>query len=361
MSTDCYEHDDMETLEELMCWTLGQLAQPFDPPKLIRTILTDIRNQTNSLRADLLIYQSDMNILFFSETVENESGIPGMGSINIADTKNSAPVKALSGGHTIVVDDVTDSGVQAQAPGAITILSVPLIYNKSVHGVFNLEHGESNAYDAKTVMLIEAAAGIISTLLEHSYLTEQLFRLNQRLIDQMTQEMGGSDPGYRAHAERVASIAVAIAGKLDLEPETVNAVRESGYLHDIGKSGVKENILVKPGKLTEEEFSEVKKHPVLGRFLLKPLGFHPLVIEGVASHHERWDGEGYPRGLEGSKIPITGRILAVAEAYDVMTSDQPYREKMSHEDAIRDIQNNAGSQFDPDVVDAFLKVDPAGL
>jgi len=357
MPKDCIEPQDFESIEAIVCWGLGQLARPFDSPSLIKALLKAVREITGSERADLLLYQSDMNILFFSETETSSAVEAEHGKISIADSKNSAPVEALVGGHTVLVEDVRDSGLLSLSSGSVTLLSVPVIYGDRLHGVLNLEHAQRDAYDPDTVRWIEALSSLFAVFLEQSYLAEQVFRLNQRFIDQMTDSAAERDPGFRAHAERVSRIAVAIAEELSLESQLVGAVRDSGFLHDIGKSGVSQSILVKPGRLTDDEFKEVRRHPILGRFLLKPLGFQPAVIEGVASHHERWDGTGYPRGLSGEQIPIAGRILAVAEAYDVMTSDQPYREKMAAGEAIEDIRNQSGSQFDPVVVDTLLKLD----
>jgi putative nucleotidyltransferase with HDIG domain len=348
---------EVKKVQDIVCFTLGSFARPFDSVELVRKIVDDLRATTGSMRCDLLIYQSDMDILFFSETSSSDSGSEKHLKINIADSQKSAAVKALKSGYTVLVDDVRESGLQSLSPGAKTILAVPVIYSNCIHGVLNLEHNDTSAINTETAKWIEATCSILASLLEQNYKSERIFRLNQRLIDSLTGKLVESDPQYREHAERVSNLAVAIAKKLNLSRELVDAVKESGYLHDIGKAGVSQNILVKPGNLTTDEFQEVKRHPILGRLMLKPLGFQPEVIEGVVSHHERWDGAGYPRGLRGDQIPITGRILAVAEAFDVMTSEQPYREKLSREDALKDIQNQAGMQFDPSVVEALVKID----
>jgi len=361
MSNDFASIEESRNVEDLVCRILGRIARPFDSHQLIKSILCSLRNITSSTRADLLLYQSDMNILFFSETATDEEIDASNANISLADSKNSVPVQALAGGHTVLVDDVRESGMISFSAGARTLLSVPVFYGNRVHGVLNIEHPDVKSFDTPVVMWVEALSSIFAILLEVSYLNESLFRMNQKLIDLMTEQVSETDPGYRTHAERVSNIAVAIATELSLDPEEIHAVRDSGYLHDIGKSGVSRSILVKPGSLTSEEITEVRKHPILGRFLLKPLGFQPAVIEGVASHHERWDGNGYPRGLAGAAIPITGRILAVAEAFDVMTSDQPYRVKMATKEALADIRNHAGKQFDPGVVEALLKLEPGSL
>jgi len=356
MTIEHFLPEKIDTLQDLICWSLGQLARPFDPAGLIRAILCGLRNSTGSIRADLLMYQADMNVLFFAETSVQEAEKGGPTQLSLADTKNSAPIEALGGAHTVLVCDVRESIFPSFSAGARTLLAVPVIYGERMHGVLNMEHSLPDAYDEESVKLIEAISSILAVLLEQSYLSEQVFRLNQKLIDQMTETASEGDPQYRAHAERVGEIAGAIAKEMGLDPSLIRAVVDSGYLHDIGKSGISKSILVKPGKLSEDEMHEVRRHPILGRFLLKPLGFQPEIIEAVASHHERWDGTGYPRGLSGKQIPIAGRILAVAEAYDVMTSDQPYRPKMTKEEALKEIKSQMGKQFDPEVVEALLRL-----
>jgi putative nucleotidyltransferase with HDIG domain len=350
MSDPYCQREELKSIEEIICWGLSQLARPFDSPALIKALLEALQKVTGSGRTDLLLFQSDMNILFFADSASDAS------KLSLADTKNSVPVQALAGGHTVLVSDVTASNFVSLSSGTRTLLGIPVIFGERIHGVLSLEHASPSAFSDDSVRRMEALTGMFSILLEQSFLAEQIFRLNQRLIDQMTQSVSESDPGYKAHAERVSTVAGAIAEEMGLSPDTVRAIRDSGYLHDVGKSGVSQTILVKPGSLNSEEVAEVRRHPVLGRFLLKPLGFQPIVIEGVASHHERWDGAGYPRGLTGEQIPVAGRILAVAEAYDVMTSDQAYRERIPKEKAIEEIKSQKGRQFDPGVVDALLRL-----
>lgn len=347
--------DEVNTLPDLICWALSSIAHPFESQALTDGLLARLKEITGSSSIDLLLYHADMNILFFTNTKSGATA-GDKGKLSLADTRNSAPVKALIGNHTVLINDVRESDVHSLSQGSRTLLAVPLICGERIHGVINLEHPQPAAYEPAAVRWIEALSSVLSVLLEHSYLAEQVFRLNQRLIDQIAETASENDPQFRGHAERVSAIAAAIAEEMKLPQEVVNTVRDTGFLHDIGKSGVSKSILVKPGSLDDAEMNEMRRHPVLGRFLLKPLGFQPAVIEGVATHHEKWDGTGYPSGLSGEQIPIAGRILAVAEAYEVMTSDQPYRVKMKAEDALREIQSQAGRQFDPEVVNALLRL-----
>jgi HD-GYP domain-containing protein (c-di-GMP phosphodiesterase class II) len=145
-----------------------------------------------------------------------------------------------------------------------------------------------------------------------------------------------------------------LATKLGLSIEQIEIVRQSALMHDIGKLGCVLN-LNKPGKLTQDEYEQFKKHPGYGRDILEPIKFlHPL-IPGVHLHHERWDGRGYPLGLKGQDVPLMARIIAVADTYDAMTSDRAYRRSLPHEVAVTEIERCSTTQFDPEVSHAFCE------
>jgi HD-GYP domain-containing protein (c-di-GMP phosphodiesterase class II) len=142
---------------------------------------------------------------------------------------------------------------------------------------------------------------------------------------------------------------------LECTAEEIDSLKFGGYLHDIGKIGVRDTVLLKPSRLTEEEFVEIRLHPVIGDNIIKPLGSFPNERLIVRHHHERFDGKGYPDGLGGTDIPRTARILAVADTYDSMTSTRPYRQALSHATAIEELKRCSGTQFDPAIVEAFLQ------
>ncbi|MGH3016735.1 MAG: HD-GYP domain-containing protein, partial [Gaiellaceae bacterium] len=154
------------------------------------------------------------------------------------------------------------------------------------------------------------------------------------------------------HSYVVGELAARVARLLGLETEEVELVRLAGSLHDLGKLAVPEEILRKPGALTDAELLVLRRHPQIGFRMLRSLGVEP-VSQWVLHHHERWDGGGYPHGLGGEEIPLGSRILFVADAYDAMTSDRVYRPRVEHEDAIAELERCAGTQFDPEVVAVF--------
>jgi putative nucleotidyltransferase with HDIG domain len=150
--------------------------------------------------------------------------------------------------------------------------------------------------------------------------------------------------------------AVAIAREMGLDEHEMHTLRHTALLHDIGKIGISESILQKPGKLTDEEFRFIQCHPVLGAHILESIEFLREVRSQMKHHHEKFDGSGYPDGLAGSAIPLGARIISVADTYDAMTSTRPYRQGLAHEVALEELKRCSGTQFDPAVVDAFVRV-----
>ncbi len=164
------------------------------------------------------------------------------------------------------------------------------------------------------------------------------------------------DRRTKEHCDRMVEYAEKIARRVGLSEQEVDNVRRAAMLHDIGKLGISDAILLKPGKLTPTEYEEVKKHPVIGADIVSVAGFLRDIVPLILSHHEHWDGSGYPRGLRGEEIPLGGRILAVVDVFEALTSDRPYHKAMSKEEAIRILKDGMGSQFDEKIVKIFLEI-----
>jgi HD-GYP domain-containing protein (c-di-GMP phosphodiesterase class II) len=171
-----------------------------------------------------------------------------------------------------------------------------------------------------------------------------------QFIGSLAQALDARD-GYTAgHSNRVSDLSCAMAAAMNLSGEDIERIRIGALLHDIGKIGVADHVLQKPGRLTEEEFEQVKQHPVIGRRILEGVQGFAVYLPAVELHHENWNGTGYPRGQRGEETPVDARIIHVADAYDAITTDRSYRQGRSHETALRILRENAGTQFDPRVV-----------
>ncbi len=184
---------------------------------------------------------------------------------------------------------------------------------------------------------------------------EKLFFL--RLVESLAMSLDEKDHYTHGHARRVTNLSLQLAEQLTNVEIDMEMLRLSGLLHDIGKIGVPDHILLKVGRLTDEEFSIIKKHPEQGARILQPMAFdkrmHDIALI-IRHHHERFDGKGYPDGLAGDSIPLYSRIIAVADSYDAMTSDRPYRKGMDYRDALVEIEENGGLQFDPLLAEQFV-------
>jgi len=175
-----------------------------------------------------------------------------------------------------------------------------------------------------------------------------------RLLETLTRALDARDPDASAHATRVADLAELLARRLGWRETSLEPIRLGGALHDLGKLTVPQALLLKRSALTPAELARVREHPSAGARLLAPVALARPILPYVLFHHERWDGEGYPSGRSGEAIPIGARVLAVADAFDAMTSDRPYRSALPVEVAIDEVERCAGGQFDPVVARVFV-------
>lgn len=164
------------------------------------------------------------------------------------------------------------------------------------------------------------------------------------------------DPYTKGHSERVAKMALALAQELNLSDREIENIEYAALLHDIGKIGIADNILGKDSSLTNREFDKIKEHTVMGAKIIEPVDFLKNSYETIYHHHEKYDGKGYPDGLKSEDIPVLARIIAVADAYDAMCSDRPYRKKLNNDKILKELKDQSGKQFDPKVVKALISV-----
>jgi len=178
----------------------------------------------------------------------------------------------------------------------------------------------------------------------------------QKTFEKVAQSLGERDPYTGKHSEDVAVIARKIGRELGLAEDEVEQIEAAARVHDIGKISIPDSVLLKPGKLTDEEWEAIKQHPVIGADLLSGLEIYEGSIDIIRHHHEHWDGSGYPDGLKGEQIPLGARIVAVADVYNALTTDRPYREAYSKAEALEIIRDMSGKELDPQLVEIFLRV-----
>ncbi|MCL6472533.1 MAG: diguanylate cyclase [Firmicutes bacterium] len=198
-------------------------------------------------------------------------------------------------------------------------------------------------YDPKVVKILSAE--------ERAKRAEEITSID--MVRNIAKAVDARDPYTRLHSKRVSDLAKKLARFMGLDEDIVNRVEMAGMLHDVGKIGIPDNILKKQNKLSGEEITIIRNHPLLSVQIIRSTSLKDI-IPAVKAHHERWDGSGYPQGLKGGRIPIEARILAIADAYDAMTTDRPYRKGLTVDEALGEIRRCSGSQFDPKIVDKFL-------
>ena len=206
--------------------------------------------------------------------------------------------------------------------------------------------------------LLTTAAAMLASHANNVSLLEERENLLVSVVRSLVSAVDSRDPYTCGHSERVALYARRLAQEIGLDEDACEKIYLTGLLHDLGKIGISDSVLKKCGPLTEEEFDEIKRHPDLGWAILRELEQFYYVLPGVLHHHERYDGKGYPDNLRGEETPLEGRLLAVVDAFDAMTSDRPYRAGMPVEKALQILGDGAGTQWDAALIDAFLRIMP---
>ncbi len=236
------------------------------------------------------------------------------------------------------------------------LVAVPLMGENSLGMLlaFNKESADFNSVDIK---LMNSIGNQSTVFLTNNMLYADLQDLLMGVLHALTATIDAKDPYTCGHSNRVAIISKRLAESMGLPAQRVQQIYLAGLMHDVGKIGVPESVLCKPGKLTDEEYDAIKKHPGLGAKILGGIRQLDDVIAGILYHHERLDGRGYPQGLSGDEVPLDARIIGLADCFDAMSSDRTYREALPLETVVSEVEKCAGTQFDPDVVEHLLAWD----
>jgi len=239
-------------------------------------------------------------------------------------------------------------------------LAIPFVGKEGLIGVLCL--GEKNSlqpYSDEDIVFLNTICDGTTVALENAFLYEKKMKYFLNTITALVFAIEAKDKYTKGHCENVGRYAGMVAQSLGLSPEEIENITFGGYLHDIGKIGIDERILLKPSRLTEEEFEQIKKHPEIGVKILEAINFHKDILDAVKYHHERISGGGYPESLTKDGVPplpLASSIIGIVDSYDAMVSDRPYRKAFSQKEAIEELRIGSGKLYDPKIVEVFIKL-----
>ncbi len=266
--------------------------------------------------------------------------------------------RGLDRSKPLIADDIKTLDIPGIEQLSRDLLVVPLITEQRVLGVmFAGEKLDGTQIDAIDAKLCSALANSLSIFVENVMLYDDMQAMFLGTLHALTAAIDAKDSYTHGHSERVAMMSRQLAQAAGLSEHEVERVYISGLVHDVGKIGVPEAVLGKPGRLTDEEFNLIKMHPEVGAKILNDIRQMHDLIPGVLYHHERWDGRGYPHGRAGEDIPLFGRLICLADSFDAMSSNRTYRKGLSHEQVVSEIRKCAGTQFDPGLAELFVNLD----
>ncbi len=315
--------------------------------------------------ASILLLDPLANVLINASATGFRTSAFGRGAI--VPINQSYAGQALLGRRTVSIADLSRGhesdpfAADFRRESFVTYYGVPLISRGVACGVLQVFHRSRLQPDEEWLSFLQALAAQAAIAIDNATVLETLEHGHQELaiaydatIEGWSQAMDLRDKETEGHTQRVVTMTIQLAQAFGMSIEEVQQVRRGALLHDIGKMGVPDAILFKPGPLSEDEWLSMKRHPELAYKMLSPIRYLQRALNIPYCHHEKWDGTGYPRGLKGEEIPLEARLFAVVDVWDSLTSDRPYRAAWSREKALEYISSQAGSHFDPHVVAKFM-------
>lgn len=257
-----------------------------------------------------------------------------------------------------IIEDTTQIDVRGLSEHARNALVVPITDGTRTMGVLfggdKLDGSQLTSVDSK---LCSSLANSLSIFLQNLMLYEDMQAMFLGTLHALTSSIDAKDSYTHGHSERVALMSRELAKAAGCDEHTCERVYIAGLVHDVGKIGVPESVLCKAGPLTDAEYALIKMHPTVGARILRDIKQMSDLLPGVLYHHERWDGRGYPHGLRGENIPLFGRLIGLADAFDAMSSNRTYRKSLDHAKVLSEVRRCAGTQFDPQLAEVFVKLD----
>lgn len=330
------------------------------------------------LSAVLDVIKGDRAAILLRDTQTTAGGTPVVKVAAVHARHAAASARAMTLSRTIV-RDVLERGMSAFTHDALaderyhsgdsvvlqqirSVLCAPMRTNDAILGVVYVDSQSAHEFNESELELLAAIGNQAGMAVHRARLIEDMERLSVDVVRCIAATIDAKDGYTHRHSERVAAFAVLLARQLGLSSRERHIVELSSLLHDVGKIGIPDAILKKPGKLSSEEYSEVCRHPAQGVAILSTIQNARIadLLPGILCHHERWDGTGYPEGLTGEAIPLLGRIVAVADVFDALTSQRSYRQAVSVADAIELVKSQSGDAFDPRIVAALVALHERG-
>jgi PAS domain S-box-containing protein len=341
------------------------ISASFDLHLTLNILLEQITTQLNVDAADILLYNPYTHTLGFAAERGFKTNALKHTHLRLGE---SFAGRAAITRQVIHIPDLEQSlGQLKQSPhlnneGFISYFGVPLIAKGQIKGVLEIFHRSKLQASEDWKEFLEAVAGQAAIALDNATMFNELQHSNSELTRAYDATLEGwakalelRDRETEGHAQRVIDMTLSLAEHMGMEDENLPHIRRGALLHDIGKMGVPDSILLKPGPLDQDEWVVMRQHPVYAYQWLSPITYLGPALQIPYCHHEKWDGSGYPSGLKGDQIPLSARIFAVTDVWDALTSDRPYRSAWSEGEADDYIRQETGKHFDPQVVDYFFK------
>jgi putative nucleotidyltransferase with HDIG domain len=340
-----------------------------DPERILHGILDTTIRAFQLDECSILLSDPSTNRFRVYNLSTLNTGTPGSEASSIEREEVHGELPGEEGRVLAGSLDGPGDGQRAEGGRAVsTAISVPLYLRNEMIGVLNADKRRSGGrFDAHQLKLLYIFASQVAVSVENVRLHENLKEKLLNAVSTLAMALEAKDAYTRGHSQRVSHYSVQIARELGLDEREVEAIRLAGILHDIGKIGIRDEILHKAGRLTDDEWKQIRKHPEVSVSILSRIPDLKGIIKIIRHHHEHFDGNGYPSGLSGEQIPLGARVLAVTDMLDALISDRPYREKITFMEAIEEIRKVSGTQLDPHIVEALdrlvesLSLDPSDI
>lgn len=360
----CVARSELETLSSNLSTTYEELSLLYSisgsmkvtqqPKVFFQQVCEELLEVMNLSSAVALVYAHPPAV---QEDLALVAGEIDLTSDQLKTFATTEMAPRLAGGSAPLVDNAFSWRSRPELASAVrNLIAVPLVSEQPL-GMLLALNKRAGDFDSIDIKLMSSIGNQSAVFLANNMLYADLQDLLMGVLHALTATIDAKDPYTCGHSRRVAMISKRLAEECDLPPAKVQQIYLAGLLHDIGKIGVPESALCKPGRLTEEEYEAIKRHPGIGARILGGIRQLDDVIVGILCHHERLDGRGYPQGLKGDEVPLEARIIGMADCFDAMTSDRIYRKALPLSTVIAEIRQHAGTQFDPTAAERLLALD----